>query len=152
MSGSIQFYFEYAQLSMAAYANLSVGISGDAYRDALIAAGFSQAQAEKFVATYAVSSVSDPSIADFSAVVFEKIPSQGQEGGTKILAIKGTDDPADILIDFVNLTILGSENLNPQYLALKSYVNNLNQTLLNGSSFTVVGHSLGGFLAQALAK
>jgi len=152
MAGSIESYFEFAQLSMAAYANLSVGISGDNYRNALIAAGFSEVSADKFVATYTVASVSDPSVTGFSATVFEKIPAQGQTQVERVLAIKGTNDPADILIDFVNLAILGSENLNPQYLALRSYVNNLNQILLNGSSFTVVGHSLGGFLAQALAK
>jgi hypothetical protein len=72
----------------------------------------------------------------------------------KILAIRGTNDPADILIDLVNIALIGSENLNPQYDALKEYVSSLTAANgpLAGQAFTLTGHSLGGFLAQALAK
>jgi Ca2+-binding RTX toxin-like protein len=51
--------------------------------------------------------------------------------------------------------ILGSENLNPQYFALKRYVDSLynpaNNLLQANDKLIVTGHSLGGFLAQGLA-
>jgi hypothetical protein len=41
--------FTFAQFSLAAYANLSPGISGVAYTDALLSAGFSPDQEENGV-------------------------------------------------------------------------------------------------------
>ena len=48
MSNSINAYYQYAQLSMAAYANLTAGISGQAYINALKSQNFTDALAQEF--------------------------------------------------------------------------------------------------------
>ena len=73
--------------------------------------------------------------------------------GETFLAIRGTEisDPADLLTGLVNIALFGSTTLQPQYQSLKTQV----QTwLIDGvlpQTFTVTGHSLGGFLATDLA-
>ncbi len=152
MTDTLKTYFDFAQFSMAAYANLPLGIPN---LGALQGAGFSSLLADHFTTNYRVVSV--PSIQQqefgFFAQVFERWDVRNDRGtGEYTLAIRGTDDAADILIDAVSIGILGSENLNPQYAKLKEYVQSLTAEngLLFGKTFTVTGHSLGGFLAQAL--
>ncbi|WP_028895926.1 hypothetical protein [Syntrophorhabdus aromaticivorans] len=71
----------------------------------------------------------------FSATIFTK-------DGTNILAIRGTNDDYDKIADYQ----LGLGYLPPdQFQSLVTFVNDNN---LNGASFDVTGHSLGGFLAQ----
>lgn len=50
------------------------------------------------------------------------------------------------------MALAGSTTLNPQYIALRNYINQLSAdpNLLGSENFTVTGHSLGGFLAQGL--
>jgi hypothetical protein len=150
MPDTLNTYFQFSQLSMAAYANLTVTSSGDIDPTQLQSAGFTLNLATQFAATYKVKSQSNPSITGFSATLFET----KDANQTKILAIRGTNDPADILIDLVNVALIGSENLNPQYDALKNYVDTLTGVNgpLAGQAFTLTGHSLGGFLAQALRR
>ncbi len=123
MSDTFKTYLDFSQFSMAAYADLFTDISGDAYRGALQTAGFSGVLAGEFATAnegYAVRSVSpdDPLDFGFSATLFEKLDRDGNGIGQFTLAIRGTNDAADIPIDAVSIGILGSENLNPQYAAL----------------------------------
>lgn len=80
-----------------------------------------------------------------SATIFQK--------GTEYhLAVRGTELQAGDLIADAILAAGVSSKLNPQYLALKAQ---LDQWIgqggpLNGQSFTVAGHSLGGYLAAAV--
>ena len=161
MPDALKTYFDFSQLSMAAYADLFIGISGDTYRNALQSAGFSTPLANQFVTTingFEVRSVSpsnDPLSFGFSATLLEKLDDLGNRTGQFTLAIRGTNDPADIVIDAVSIAILGSASLNPQYAALKRYVDSLfnpaNNLLQANDKLIVTGHSLGGFLAQAIA-
>ncbi len=157
MANALKTYFDFSQLSMAAYASL---IPGSPSAIALTGAGFSTPLANQFVSTnngYEVRSVSpsnDPLSFGFSATLLEKLDN-GNRTGQFTLAIRGTDDAADFLIDAVSVGILGSENLNPQYGKLKDYVDFLldldNGFLTATDKLIVTGHSLGGFLAQGLA-
>src|SRR5713101_5546991 len=151
-------YFDFSQLSMATYASLFPNISGDTYSSALTTEGFSNPLAGQFAATYIVKSVSGDEFSGFgfSATLFERtVVVNGTPTVEKTLSIRGTDDPLDFLIDAVNIGILGSENLNPQYDELKRYVNFLldprNNLLQPTENLIITGHSLGGFLAQGLA-
>ena len=157
MAQSVQSYFNFSQLSMAAYATLSPQTPTDdpveyqtQYKNALVAAGFSQTQAADFAARYIVRDQSDPEqfgAFGFSATLFEDTLT-----GKRILAIRGTNDAADLLVDIANVALIGSLDLNPQYTALKGYLTTLTAEggLLAGQTFSVAGHSLGGFLAQGL--
>lgn len=152
MGDTLKSYFDFSQLSMAAYATLTPGAPNTT---ALTAAGFSNPLAEQFASTYTVKSVSggDFSGFGFSATLFERtVVINNVSTVEKILSIRGTDDLADSLIDAVNIGILGSENLNPQYGELKRYVDFLFSSILQpNDKLIVTGHSLGGFLAQGLA-
>jgi hypothetical protein len=109
MTDALKTYFDFSQLSMAAYADLSVGISGDVYREALRSADFSTVLANQFVTNngFEVKSVSpsdDPLSFGFSATLLEKLDN-GNGTGQFTLAIRGTNDATDFLIDAVNVGI-----------------------------------------------
>ncbi len=143
-------YFESAQLSLAAYADLATGFSGTAYTNALKDAGFTASLATQFAATYSVvSTFSDTT--GLTATLFQKNGSA--ESTEKILAIAGTNGPLDFLTDIVDVAILGTTALQAQYTALQNYYTQLQDELklLPGEQFAVTGHSLGGFLAQAFS-
>jgi hypothetical protein len=72
MTESISAYFENAQLSMAAYANLLQGMTGAAYLIELKNAGFSDMQAAVFASTYSVVKVFDDPATAFQATLFQK--------------------------------------------------------------------------------
>lgn len=72
MASSIQTYFENAQLSMAAYADLTEGMTRDRYITELKAVGFTDSLATHFASTYSIVSVSSPNLNGFSAVLFRK--------------------------------------------------------------------------------
>ncbi|MEC4890327.1 MAG: calcium-binding protein [Nitrospira sp.] len=154
MADPVKTYFDFSQAAMAAYADLGIGSPAIG---ALTSAGFSNQLAGQFASTYTVKSVSGTfSGFGFSATLFESpvmVMVDGVPTTQKILSIRGTDDLADLLIDAVSIGILGSENLNPQYGKLKAYVDDLygSGTLKPTDKLIVTGHSLGGFLAQALA-
>ncbi len=161
MENSIKAYFENAQLSMAAYAGLTTGISGQAYVDALKAIGFSEALAKEFIGLDAsgnriadkgynvIHSYSDTA-SGFAATLFED-----RATGQRILAIRGTEptDAGDLAAD---AAIALGQLPTAQITALESYrvflQNNLDANglpfLPGGVSIGVTGHSLGGYLSQ----
>ena len=123
MTDTLKTYFDFSQLSMAAYANLTPGPPNTT---ALTAAGFSSPLADQFTSTYTVKSVSGTLFSGFgfsATLLARTVVTNGISTVEKILAIRGTDDLLDSLIDVVNVGILGSENLNPQYGELKRYLN-----------------------------
>lgn len=150
MSDPIGVYFQNAQLSMAAYADLTFSMNNDpnVFKQQLKDHGFTGPLADQFVATYSIAADTfvDPGTG-LSATLFQK-----NVGGEKILAIRGTetDDLNDLLAD----GLIGAgeaAGLSPQYRALQRYYLELTQQGKIGPNelITVTGHSLGGFLAQA---
>jgi hypothetical protein len=136
-------YFEQAELALAAYSNLTQGMTDAAYKLALIGDGngMSSAQASAFAAKWSVVAQSEDPLTDLSATVFQEVAT-----GKRYLAIRGTEGVLDYVADYV--IINGTPSLlNPQYQSLKTIVQNWlgNGTLT--SNFTVTGHSLGGYLA-----
>ncbi|MBZ0093462.1 MAG: hypothetical protein K8F27_14730, partial [Sulfuricellaceae bacterium] len=146
MSTISEIYTE-AELALAAYANLTAGISGKSYTDALEdgGKGMSPLQAADFASKWTVigTPYTDP-VTGVSATVFQEIAT-----GQKTLAIRGTQGATDFLADYLILNGTPSQ-LNPQYQSLKAKVT---QWLGDGTltpGFTVSGHSLGGYLAAGL--
>ncbi|MHB1619267.1 MAG: alpha/beta hydrolase family protein [Sulfuricella sp.] len=133
-------YFRQAELSLAAYADLSTGVPNE---DELKKAGMSSTQATRFAATWSVAAhYSD--VTGVSATVFQEIST-----GQKTLAIRGTQGVTDFITDYFILNGTPSQ-LNPQYQSLKTKVQAWlgDGTLTPG--FSVSGHSLGGYLAAGL--
>jgi hypothetical protein len=163
---AISDYFKQSELALAAYAQLSSGITGDSYISALQEAGMSPIQAQRFSQQWTVlaqyNHTSDPypvydentgellrydtTTNGLSVTVFQ------DSAGQKYLAIRSTDDLYDLGTDLVSAAILGSTRFQAQYQSLKLKVQEwmANGTLPN--QFTVTGHSLGGFLATGLAS
>ena len=156
-----------AQLALAAYANLFPGIAGDEYRDALLqdGRGLAPRQAQYFESHWRVvdqyNHASEPypiydqitgdflgydaKINGLSVTVFEEVGT-----GKRYVAIRGTDDLYDLATDAVSVALLGTTRFQAQYQSLRL---KLQEWLGNGTlpaSFTVAGHSLGGFLATGL--
>ena len=138
-------YFRQAELSLAAYANLS---AGEPSQTELIKAGFSSPQAKDFASKWTVASQHTDAATGLSATVFQEIST-----GNPYLAVRGTE-PNDFLRDIIindGLIAVGYlPDALPQYRLLKDQVAQWisNGTLNNG--FTVSGHSLGGYLVTAL--
>jgi trimeric autotransporter adhesin len=144
MSAIAEYYLQ-AELSLAAYSKLFVGIAGQQYKNALMDGGdgMSEAQASDFVSKWTVIDQFHSSTGA-SATVFQE-----NATGQRYVAIRGTQGPTDYLADYLILHGTPSE-LNPQYLELKTQ---MQAWLSNGtltSGFTVSGHSLGGYLAAGL--
>ncbi len=141
-------YLKQAELALAAYAeNLYPGIPLDNFLTALESGGkgMSIAQARHFASRWRVlEQYSDP-LTGLSATVFEEVST-----GERSLAVRGTDDPADLWTDFVDIALLGTPERQGQYAALKAKVQEWLTDGTLSSGFTVAGHSLGGFLAGAL--
>jgi Ca2+-binding RTX toxin-like protein len=138
-------YDTQATLALAAYGRLPVGISGDAYTDALTdeTVGMSSAQAVRFAARWRVvdDTYNDP-LTGLSATVFEG-------GGKRYLAIRGTDPS---LLDLTANFILAKgfpPQLNPQFVSLREKIQQWSVHGVLPPTFTVAGHSLGGYLAAA---
>lgn len=92
-------YFKQAELSLAAYANLSADAPMQDYLRALAEAGFSTSQAEFFTQTYSVAAVCNESNG-LSATVFVH-----NVTGEQYLAIRGTNDFQDVLSDIVDCLV-----------------------------------------------
>ena len=157
-------YSTYAEIALVAYTNLFTGIAGDEYDRALRSSGSAAPQAQHFASRWRVvdqyNHTSDPypvydetggvvgyqtNTNGLSATVFEEV-----ETGKRCLAIRGTDDRYDLATDAVSVALLGTTRFQGQYQSLKLEVQ---RWLANGTlpvSFTVAGHSLGGFLAIGL--
>jgi hypothetical protein len=146
----INTYFEYAQLSLAAYANLILDMNTNRtdYIDALKSAGFTDSLASEFVTNYSIAAETFiDSTSGLSATLFQRNGS-----AEKILAIRGTVLPelGGLIAD--GLIVVGeAASLNPQYMALELFYLQLIQQgkLRPNDVVTVTGHSLGGYLAQA---
>ena len=140
--------YKQAELALAAYSNLTPGISGQPYIDALEANGngMTATQASAFAAEWNVVTQNNDA-SGLSATVFQEIAT-----GKKYLAIRGTelDDPGDIVAAGIILSGFIPLDLAAQYILLKTQV----QTWLSDSTltpgFSVSGHSLGGYLAVGL--
>jgi Ca2+-binding RTX toxin-like protein len=141
-------YFQHAELAFAAYSNLAPGMILDDYEAALRdgGRGMSRTQAERFASSWRVVDQFNDSFSGLSATVFEEVAT-----GRRYLAIRGTNDHADWLTNLVDIGVLGTPVRQAQYASLRAKVQEwlANDTLASG--FSVSGHSLGGFLASALA-
>jgi len=146
---TINEYFQQSELSLAAYANL---IAGKPSQADLIGAGMSLKQAEHFAATYRVVDQWNNNSIGLSATVFELLDANGNPTGQQTLAIRGTEPatPTDLLTGAIDIYALGSTLVQPQHLDLKWKVQQWLDSGDLSSSFTVTGHSLGGFLATAI--
>lgn len=135
-----------AELALASYATLQTGDIDDAGRDALVKQGMAEVQALRFAAEWRViAQHTDSSFPGASATVFEE-----KATGKRFLAIRGTEPS---LIDFISDTyfLLGVPAiLNPQAVSLLPVLNQWRADGTLPSSFTIAGHSLGGFLAAGL--
>lgn len=101
-------------------------------------------QAQNFAATYVVAAQYNDADG-LSATVF------ADAGGNTYLAIRGTDGASDVITDVIDIGLFGTTAFQSQYASLKTKVQ---EWLGNGTlsqSFTVTGHSLGGFLATGIA-
>jgi hypothetical protein len=74
------------------------------------------------------------------------------DSSVRYLAIRGTEPTANDLTADGLLALGLPVSLNPQYVALKDKLNQwlADPEVLQGKSFSVTGHSLGGYLAAAL--
>ena len=135
-----------AEFALAAYANWDVDMSESQYAAALrdSGRGLSNTQALHFVDTYAVAAQYNDDSNGLSVTVFT------DTSGNNYLAVRGTDDLNDVLSDLVDIALLGSTLLQAQYTSLKAKVTEWIDNGILSSSFTVTGHSLGGFLATRL--
>lgn len=118
----------------------------DRYITELKAAGFTDSLAAQFAATYSIVSVSPPNLNGFSAVLFQKNDGSNE----RFLSIRGTNDPFDAFTDFVDIGLLGSTDIQAQYASLEAFYTQVKDELklTPAHTLTVMGHSLGGFLAQ----
>lgn len=137
--------FKHAELSLAAYANL---VTGADIKDELKIAGFSDIQADAFISKYRiVDQQFNDNATGLSATVFaDKV------SGETFVAVRGTEanDIRDFATGVFDIMLFGSTQLHPQYNSLKVKVTEwLNDGTLP-STFTVTGHSMGGFLAIGL--
>ncbi|MDP1615090.1 MAG: hypothetical protein Q8L68_04765, partial [Methylococcales bacterium] len=145
---NINEYFIQSELAQAAYGTFSIGLidvedltSGDVELPLSQAAGF--VRNWKIAAQY-----TDP-ITGVSATVFE-----AKEGGAKYLAIRGTEFSGnDLLTDGILASAI-PPFLNPQFIALNLQIDAWlsDPNVLQNHSFTVSGHSLGGYLASAVKQ
>jgi pimeloyl-ACP methyl ester carboxylesterase len=138
-------YFEHAELALAAYSKLTPGGPpdiNDLYDDGK---GLSLKQADHFAETYTVvDQYNAPAPNGLSATVFE------DGDGNTYLAIRGTDGVNDYLTDLVDIALLGTTAFQAQYASLKAKVQKWLDDEVLKPSFTVTGHSSGGFLATGI--
>ncbi|SDU06864.1 calcium-binding protein [Nitrosomonas ureae] len=138
-----------AELSQAAYGTFlskTIAIEELTSNDTV---GMPLSQAAEFVNNWQVADQYTDPITGVSATVFE-----AKEGGAKYLAIRGTEFAAnDLLADGILASAI-PPFLNPQFIVLKLQIDTwLNDpNVLQNHSFTVSGHSLGGYLAAAVKQ
>lgn len=139
-------HYRQAELSLAAYANLTKGIPDTQALEGE-GNGFSPAQSAHFASTWFVVDQHTDLTTGLSATVFEEVAS-----GRRCLAIRGTQlSGADLTAD--GLLALGlPSSLNPQFTSLKTQIDSWLAEGTLSSFFTVTGHSLGGYLAAAVKQ
>ena len=160
-------YFEQAELAFAAYFNLTPGMTEAAYRLALVGDGngMSPLQAAAFASKWKVIDQYTPTelvpvydnfgvIVDYveqynglSVTVFEEVAT-----GQRCVAIRGTEvtDIGDLTADG-GILLHGIPDLSDQYQSLKTKVEVWQASGVLSGTFTVAGHSLGGWLGEGLA-
>ncbi|MDE2389551.1 MAG: hypothetical protein KGN35_10835, partial [Betaproteobacteria bacterium] len=108
---------------------------------------FSTVQANYFIQNYRVVTQL-PNTPGLSATIFSN-----DATGETFLAIRGTEitDPSDLFVG-LSLATFGTTVLQPQYASLKTQVQAWLSDGTLPQTFTVTGHSLGGFLAMGLAN
>ncbi|GEM_PF-1736949 len=144
--------FNQAELALAAYSILPTGITGQSYIDALKdnGRGMADEQATHFASKYRVVDQYDAPGNGLSATVFEEIST-----GIKYLIIRGTQPEVGDIITGGLLAVGFAAKLNPQFTALKAKLDNdwlADGGPLHNQTFTVTGHSLGGYLAEAVKE
>ena len=140
-------YFKQAELSQAAYANLAIGILGDAELVALRnTAGMPSSQAQHFSVQWQVVD-QFTGVTGASATVFQNITTN-----QKYLAIRGTELAGSDLTADGLLAPGVPASLNPQFIELKDQIDAWLTAGTLDSTFTVSGHSLGGYLAAAVKQ
>ena len=116
MSNVINTYYQQAQMTLAAYANLTPGQPADIafFRDKGM--GAAQAQTQTFAATYEVLDRKFDATS-YSATVFKH-----RISGEVTLAIRGTDDGLNLVTALVRIGLIGSAAFQPQYSSLYSQI------------------------------
>lgn len=142
-------YFIQAELAQTAYGTYANGaIDPNLLTSADV--GMSLAQAQKFAETWTViAQYTDPA-SGLSVTVFAPT----SDPNARYLAIRGTE-PALSDLNADGLLALGlPASLNPQYVALKAQIDQWRNdpAVLQGKTFSVAGHSLGGYLAAAVKQ
>jgi Ca2+-binding RTX toxin-like protein len=132
-----------SELALASYANLKLGDNVESDFRSNNSGVFSSLAAS-LADRYRVIAILDDTASGAYAAVFED-----KLTGERTLAIRGTTDVNDIVADTYLLTGTPA-SLNPQYAALAARVMQWQAEGIVGASTTVVGHSLGGYLATAL--
>ena len=139
---SIELYKQ-SVLAMAAYANLQPGIPNEALLREIKMADL---QASRFATDWrVVDRYTDGT--GVSATVFEEVAT-----GRRYLAIRGTE-PADVL-DLAADYLLSNgfpPQMNLQFASLRERIEAWSANGVLPANFTVTGHSLGGYLADAVA-
>ncbi|PXW81014.1 hypothetical protein C8R34_1404 [Nitrosomonas sp. Nm84] len=135
-------YSKHAELALASYGNFA---SPTPTTEELRRAEFSTKQAEPFILKYRVVAQHTDSTG-LSATVF------ADADNNTYLTVRGTglSDVRDFATGVFDIMLFGSTKLHPQYVSLKAKVT---EWLGNGTlspTFTVTGHSMGGFLAVGL--
>jgi pimeloyl-ACP methyl ester carboxylesterase len=143
---AINEYAIQSELAQAAYGTFSIGLidiedlTGDDVE-------MSASQAARFAEKWKVAAQYNDGTG-LSATVFEEIST-----GAKHLAIRGFEPSANDVISSTLLALGWPPNFNPQFLSLKSHIENVwmdDPAVLQGQDFIVTGHSLGGYLATAV--
>jgi hypothetical protein len=142
-------YYTHAELSLAAYADLAPGVDPvPALTDSAV--GMSLAQADQFSRQWTVIARCTDPASGLSVTVFAPT----SDPNARYLAIRGTEPAAtDLTAD--GLLALGLPAvLNPQYVALKARIDQWRNdpAILKDKTFSVSGHSLGGYLAAAVKQ
>jgi len=142
-------YFKQAELALGTYSNLNSDMSLNEYQDALqdSGKGLSSYQAKNFATTYRVVT-QHTDATGLSATIFSN-----DATGEAFLSIRGTEitDPSDLFAG-LSLATFGTTILQPQYVSLKTQVQAWLSDGTLPQTFSVTGHSLGGFLAMGLAN
>ena len=144
---TIQELYIQSSLSLAAYADLTKGVlDTPIQKAALEKASMAIAQTTNFASKWTIVEQFNDIPSGLNATVFHNIAEN-----KNYLAIRGTElTSSDILTD-ANLTLLGSSAWVDQFNKLDAKVNAWVTDKVLPSDYTVTGHSLGGYLAGALA-
>lgn len=160
---TISEYLRYAELAQAAYASLTIGAINNVGIGALQDdANMAPTQSQVFAKSWDVDAQYDGMVEEtyydefgdeqtflnptgLSVTIFED-----KETGKQVVAIRGTNDLNDFVTDAIDIALLGTSKYQAQYKALSDKVRAWIEDGTLHSGFSVTGHSLGGFLAQAL--